>query len=82
MNEADIDDEAPLPASYRPALTVLGYMHASAAGANFLYPADQNILLDVLLRHAARIATDKVHEVCCNRLMLHQTNCSKMSLLL
>ena len=34
---------------------MLGFMHAIPASANFLFPADQKILVDVLLRHMACI---------------------------
>lgn len=55
MNELDLDTDAALPVGYRPAVTVLGFMHAIPDSANFLFPADQKILIDVLLRHMACI---------------------------
>jgi hypothetical protein len=55
MNEVDLDSDAGLPVGYRPAVTVLGFMHAIPGSANFLFPADQRILIDVLLRHMAAI---------------------------
>lgn len=55
MNEIELDTESPLPIGYRPAVTVLGFMHATPVSANFLFPADQKILIDVLLRHMSSI---------------------------
>ena len=56
MNEAELDTDHPPPTGYKPAVMVLGFMHASSDSADFLYPADQRILLDVLLRHMGGIA--------------------------
>lgn len=51
MNEFEIDSETPPPSGYRPALTIAAFIFSSVLTADFLYPADQKILLDVLLRH-------------------------------
>jgi hypothetical protein len=56
MNESELDVDEPPPVGYRPALMVLGDMHSQAETADFLFPADQRVLLDVLLRHVGGIA--------------------------
>ena len=62
MNEAELDSETPLPTGYLPAVVVLGYLHSEKGTADFLYPADQRVLLDVLLRHHACIAPTSAME--------------------